>query len=54
VLDVCQIQKTHIKVAAEAAGVTTKFGWKTFRLDETNAPVGVQRELMRHASLQTP
>ena len=26
--------------------------WK-LRLDETEAPVGVQRELMRHASIQT-
>ena len=34
-------------------------GWKTFRhsfrswLDQTEAPIGVQRELMRHASIQT-
>jgi integrase len=34
-------------------------GWKTFRhsyrwwLEETEAPIGVQRELMRHASIQT-
>jgi integrase len=33
--------------------------WKSFRhsyrswLDQTEAPVGVQRELMRHASIQT-
>jgi integrase len=33
--------------------------WKTFRhsfrswLDQTDAPIGVQRELMRHASIQT-
>jgi integrase len=34
-------------------------GWKTFRhsfrwwLDQTEAAIGVQRELMRHASIQT-
>jgi integrase len=54
-----EIQKRHLKPAAKAAGVKTKVGWKTFRhsyrswLDETAAPVGVQRELMRHASIQT-
>jgi integrase len=53
------IQKNHIKKAAKAAGITAKVGWKTFRhsyrswLDDTGAPVGVQRELMRHASIQT-
>ncbi len=36
-----------------------EIGWKTFRhsyrswLDQTEAPVGVQKELMRHASIQT-
>lgn len=54
-----EIQKKHIRAAAKAAGITAKVGWKTFRhsyrswLDETEAPVGVQRELMRHASIQT-
>jgi integrase len=54
-----EIQKKHIKKAAKAAGITAKVGWKTFRhsyrswLDQTEAPVGVQRELMRHASIQT-
>jgi len=42
-----------------AAGITATVGWKTFRhsfrswLDQTDAPVGVQRELMRHASITT-
>ncbi len=54
-----EIQKKHIHSAAKAAGIKTAVGWKTFRhsyrswLDETEAPVGVQRELMRHASIQT-
>ena len=54
-----EIQKKHIRSAAKAAGIQCKVGWKTFRhsyrswLDETEAPVGVQRELMRHASIQT-
>jgi integrase len=54
-----EIQKKHIRPAAKAAGIKTVVGWKTFRhsyrswLDETEAPVGVQRELMRHASIQT-
>ena len=54
-----EIQKKHIRPAAKAAGITTTVGWKTFRhsfrswLDQTEAPIGVQRELMRHASIQT-
>ena len=46
-------------MAAKAAGINLRVGWKTFRhsyrswLDETEAPIGVQRELMRHASIQT-
>lgn len=54
-----EIQKKHIKAASIAAGIKAPVGWKTFRhsyrswLDETEAPVGVQRELMRHASIQT-
>ena len=45
--------------AAKAAGIKSRVGWKTFRhsfrswLDQTDAPIGVQRELMRHASIQT-
>lgn len=54
-----EIQKNHIKPAAKAAGISATVGWKTFRhsfrswLDQTEAPIGVQRELMRHASIQT-
>lgn len=54
-----EIQKKHIRRAAKAAGIDLKIGWKTFRhsfrswLDQTEAPIGVQRELMRHASIQT-
>jgi integrase len=54
-----EIQKKHIKSAAEAAGLGTGIGWHTFRhtyrtlLDETGAPMKVQQELMGHASIQT-
>jgi len=54
-----EIQKTHIKRAAIAAGIGEDMGWHTFRhtyrswLDETGAPMKVQQELMRHASIQT-
>lgn len=54
-----QIQQTHLKKAATAAGIKGKVGWHTFRhgyrsfLDSTNAPLGVQKELMRHASIST-
>jgi len=43
----------------EAAGKYGSLGWHTFRhtyrswLDETGAPMKVQQELMRHASIQT-
>jgi hypothetical protein len=46
-------------VAGSAAGIGSDIGWHTFRhsyrswLDETGAPLGVQKELMRHASIQT-
>jgi integrase len=42
-----------------AAGKYASIGWHTFRhtyrswLDETGAPMKVQQELMRHASIQT-
>jgi integrase len=42
-----------------AAGKFGTIGWHTFRhtyrswLDETGAPMKVQQELMRHASIQT-
>jgi integrase len=54
-----EIQKKHIRKAAKSAGIAFRVGWKTFRhsyrswLDQTDAPMGAQRELMRHASIQT-
>jgi integrase len=54
-----QAQKTHLKKAAVAAGIQGKIGWHTFRhgyrsfLGSTNATVGVQQELMPHASITT-
>ena len=54
-----EIQKKHIRSAARMAGISSRVGWKTFRhsyrswLDEIEAPIGVQRELMRHANIQT-
>ncbi len=54
-----EIQKKYSRTAAKTAGIDSKVGWKTFRhsfrswLDQTEAPIGVQRELMRHASIQT-
>ena len=54
-----EIQKKPLKKAAIAAGVGSKIGWHTFRhtyrswLDATGAPLKVQQELMRHASITT-
>jgi integrase len=53
------IQQNHIREAAIKAGLGDGIGWKTFRhsyrswMDDTGAPLGVQKELMRHASIQT-
>jgi integrase len=53
------LQKSQIKRAAKLAGLGEEMGWHTFRhsyrswLDETGAPMKVQQELMRHASIQT-
>jgi integrase len=53
------LQKKHIKRAAKLAGIGEEIGWHTFRhtyrswLDETGAPMKVQQELIRHASIQT-
>jgi integrase len=53
------LQKRQIKKAARLAGLGEEIGWHTFRhsyrswLDETGAPMKVQQELMRHASIQT-
>ncbi|HWY69896.1 MAG TPA: site-specific integrase [Terriglobales bacterium] len=49
----------RIKPAAEKAGLGGNIGWHTFRhtyrtwLDAAGAPMSIQRELMRHASIQT-
>ena len=54
-----EIQKRYIRKAGIAAGIGDDIGWHTFRhsyrswLDETGAPLTVQKELMRHASIQT-
>jgi integrase len=54
-----QIVKTHLARAAVSAEIAGKVGWHTFRgsyrswMDDTGAPLGVQRELMRHASITT-
>lgn len=53
------IQRRHLRRAATKAGLGEGVGWHTFRhtyrswLDETGAPMKVQQELMRHASIQT-
>jgi len=52
------IQKAHLREAGKKAGLGPDIGWHTFRhsyrswLDETGAPMKVQQELMRHASIQ--
>jgi integrase len=54
-----EIQKRHIRKAGIAAEIGSDIGWHAFRhsyrswLDETGAPLTVQKELMRHASIQT-
>ncbi len=54
-----EIQKKHIRKAGIASEIGGDIGWHTFRhsyrswLDETGAPLSVQKELMRHASIQT-
>ena len=53
------IQQHHIRKAGKEAGLGDGVGWHTFRhsyrswLDDTGAPTSVQKELMRHASIQT-
>ncbi len=53
------IQQNHIREAGKEAGLGDGIGWKTFRhsyrswMDDTHAPISVQKELMRHASIQT-
>ena len=54
-----QIQKKHLPKAATDAGIEGGVGWHTFRhsyrswMDDTGAPLTVQKELMRHASVTT-
>ena len=54
-----EIQKKPLRRAAIAAGIGPEIGWHTFRhtyrswLDATGAPLKVQQELMRHASITT-
>ncbi len=54
-----QIQKNHLTKAATAAKIKGGVGWHTFRhsyrswMDDTGAPLTVQQELMRHASVTT-
>jgi integrase len=54
-----QIQKRFLKPAGDKAGLGFSLGWHTFRhtyrawLDDTGAPMTVQQQLMRHASIQT-
>ena len=54
------IQQKHIRKAARTAGLGNEgIGWHTFRhtyrslLGDIGAPLTVQKELMRHASIQT-
>jgi integrase len=53
------IQKTHIRDAGIRAGLAFPVGWHIFRhtyrslLDASGAPMTVQQQLMRHASIQT-
>ena len=54
-----QIQKNHLTKAAIDAEIKGEVGWHTFRhsyrswMDDTGAPLTVQQELMRHASVTT-
>ena len=53
------LKKRQLQRVAELIGLPEGIGWHTFRhtyrswLDETGAPMKVQQELMRHASIQT-
>ena len=54
-----EIQKRYLKPAGTKAGLPFSLGSHTFRhtyrawLDDTGAPMSVQQQLMRHASIQT-
>ena len=53
------VRKRRLIPAGEAAGLSRPLGWHTFRhsyrrwLDEAGTPVGVIKELMRHAHIAT-
>jgi len=53
------LKKRQLRRVAQLIGLPDDIGWHTFRhtyrswLDETGAPMKVQQELMRHASIQT-
>lgn len=53
------IQFNYIRPAGKQAGLGDNIGWHTFRhtyrawLDQTKAPMAVQKDLMRHASIST-
>ncbi len=53
------IQQTHLRDAGVKAELPFRVGWHTFRhtyrslLDASGAPMTVQQQLMRHASIQT-
>lgn len=53
------IGKRHLRKAGTAAGLKGTLGWKTFRhsyrrwLDESGTPMGLIKELMRHAHIST-
>jgi integrase len=53
------IQSNYIRPPGKRAGLGDDIGWHTFRhtyrawLDQTKAPMAVQKDLMRHASIAT-
>ncbi len=55
-----ETQKRRIRAAGIESEIGGDVGWRTFRhsyrswLDETGTPSSVQKELMRHAGIQTP
>ncbi len=54
-----RFKKNHIWPAGVKTKIEGDIGWHTFRhsyrswMDDTGAPLSVQKELMRHASIQT-
>lgn len=58
-LDLNEIQASYIRKAGREAGLGDHLGWHTFRhsyktwLDESDVPLTVQRDLMRHADIHT-